>query len=45
MIVRGDPVTNISDTQQVETVFMDGKKIDISYHPDYKNPLPRPIAD
>lgn len=45
VIVRGDPVKNISDTQQVETVFMDGKKIDISYHPDYKNPLPRPIAD
>jgi hypothetical protein len=44
-IVTGDPLKNISDTQRVETVFMDGRKIDVSYHPDFKNPLPRPIAD
>jgi Amidohydrolase family len=45
VIVRGDPRQNISDTQNVEMVFIDGKVMDISYHPDYKNPLPRPIED
>src|SRR4029434_8635665 len=45
VIVRGDPRQNISDTQSVEMVFIDGKVMDISYHPDYKTPIPRPIED
>jgi Amidohydrolase family len=45
VIVRGDPLKNISDTQNVEAVYMDGKKMDTSFHPDYKNPIPRPIED
>ena len=45
VIVRGDPRQNISDTQNVEMVFLEGKVMDISYHPDYKNPIPRPIED
>ena len=45
VIVRGDPRRNISDTQNVEMVFIEGKLMDISYHPDYKNPIPRPIED
>jgi hypothetical protein len=45
VIVRGDPRRNISDTQNVEKVFIEGTAIDISYHPDYKNPMPRPIED
>ena len=44
-IVRGDPLKNISDTQNVDAVYMDGKKMDTSYHADYKNPIPRPIED
>ena len=44
-IVRGDPANNISDTQNAELVFIDGKKIDTSFHADYKNPIPRPIED
>jgi len=44
-IVRGDPSKNISDTQNVDMVFIDGKKIDTSFHADYKNPMPRPIED
>ncbi len=44
-IVNGDPTKNISDTQNVESVYVDGKKMDISYHADYKNPIPRPIED
>ena len=45
IIVRGDPSKNISDTQNVEMVFIDGKKMDTSFHADYKNPIPRPIED
>ena len=44
-IVRGDPTKNISDTQNVEMVFIGGKKMDTSFHADYKNPIPRPIED
>jgi len=44
-IVNGDPTKNISDTQNVESVYMEGKKVNISYHADYKNPIPRPIED
>jgi imidazolonepropionase-like amidohydrolase len=44
-LASGDPTKNISDTQNVEAVFIDGKKVDISYHADYHNPLPRPIED
>jgi imidazolonepropionase-like amidohydrolase len=44
-IVRGDPTKNISDTQNVEMVFIDGRKMDTSFHADYKNPIPRPIED
>jgi hypothetical protein len=45
IIVRGDPSKNISDTQNVEAVFIDGKKMDTAFHADYKNPMPRPIED
>jgi imidazolonepropionase-like amidohydrolase len=45
VIVRGDPTKDIFATQDVEQVFMDGKSIDTSFHPDYKNPVPRPIPD
>jgi imidazolonepropionase-like amidohydrolase len=44
-IVRGDPLKNISDTQNVEAVYIDGKKMDTAFHADYKNPIPRPIED
>ncbi len=45
LIVRGDPLKNISDTQNVDMVFIDGKKVDTTFHADYKNPIPRPIED
>jgi len=44
-IVRGNPAKNISDSQNLEALYMDGKKIDTAFHADYKNPLPRPIED
>ena len=45
VIVGGDPLKNISDTQNVEMVFSAGTKVDTSFHADYKNPMPRPIED
>ncbi|MBI4488459.1 MAG: amidohydrolase family protein, partial [Deltaproteobacteria bacterium] len=45
VIVRGDPIRDISATQEVEMVFMDGKPVDISLNPDYRNPIPRPLPD
>jgi imidazolonepropionase-like amidohydrolase len=45
VIVRGDVLKNISATQNVETVFMDGKSVDTSFHPNYRNPIPRPLSD
>lgn len=45
VMVRGEPLKNISDTQNVDAVYMDGKKMDTSFHPEYKNPMPRPIED
>jgi imidazolonepropionase-like amidohydrolase len=45
VIVRGDVVNDISTTQNVDKVFMDGKPVDTSFHPNYRNPIPRTIAD
>jgi imidazolonepropionase-like amidohydrolase len=45
IIVRGDPLKNIADTQNVDAVYTEGKKVDTSFHADYKNPMPRPIED
>jgi imidazolonepropionase-like amidohydrolase len=45
VIVRGDVMKDISATQNVESVFVDGKAADIAYHPNYRNPIPRPIPD
>jgi imidazolonepropionase-like amidohydrolase len=45
VIIDGDPLKDIATTQRVEKFFMDGKPVDLSFHPDYKNPIPRPIPD
>jgi hypothetical protein len=45
VIIDGDPLKDIAATQRVEKFFMDGKPVDLAFHPDYKNPIPRPIPD
>ena len=45
VIVRGDVLNDISATQNVERVFSDGKQVDTSFNPNYRNPIPRTIAD
>ncbi|HTM07450.1 MAG TPA: amidohydrolase family protein [Verrucomicrobiae bacterium] len=45
VLINGDVSRDITATMRVEKFFMDGKPVDITFHPDYKNPLPRPIVD
>src|SRR5688572_29771654 len=45
VIVRGNILNDITATQNVEKVFMDGKSVDTSFHPNYRNPMPRSISD
>ena len=39
-IIEGDPLKDIWATQNVKTVIMNGKIMDIGFHADYKNPIP-----
>jgi len=39
-IIDGDPLKDIWATQNVKTVIMNGKIMDIGFHADYKNPIP-----
>jgi imidazolonepropionase-like amidohydrolase len=45
VVVRGDVMSDITATQNVEKVFMDGKAVDTSFNPNYRNPIPRTISD
>jgi len=45
VIVRGDVINDISSTQNVEKVFMNGKPVNTSFNPNYRNPIPRTISD
>jgi hypothetical protein len=42
VVLSGNPLQQIDKTQAVETVISDGKIVDTSFHPDYKNPIPSP---
>ncbi len=41
ILVEGDPLADIRNTQYVRTVILDGKVIDTSLDPEFINPLPR----
>ncbi len=42
IIVDGDPLKNIRDTRNIVAVIKDGEVLDLSYHVDFTNPIPRP---
>ncbi len=42
-IIEGDPLKDIWMTQNVKMVVMNGKIVDIGFHPDWKNPIPSPL--
>ena len=41
VIVEGDPLKEIWATQNVKRVILNGKEVNIDFHPGYKNPIPR----
>jgi imidazolonepropionase-like amidohydrolase len=42
IIVDGDPLENIRDTRNIVSVIKDGEVVDLSYHANFTNPIPRP---
>ena len=45
VVLDADPLTAITNTRKIDRVFLGGEPVDISFHADYKNPIPRPIED
>jgi hypothetical protein len=42
IVVNGDPLADIRALGKIDTVIKNGELVDIGYHPDYVNPIPRP---
>ena len=42
LIVRADPLADISNLQEIDLLLRDGQVVDTNLHRDYVNPLPRP---
>jgi imidazolonepropionase-like amidohydrolase len=42
IIVNGDPLRDIRTTRNIDTVIKDGEIVDISYHVNFTNAIPRP---
>ncbi|HXG36953.1 MAG TPA: amidohydrolase family protein [Dehalococcoidia bacterium] len=43
IIINGNPLTNISATQNIEAVMQDGRMLDIGYSAHFTNQLPRNV--
>ncbi len=41
VVLAGNPLDDIENTQKIEMVILDGKVVDLSFHPDYEIPIPR----
>jgi len=41
-VVDGNPLNDISATRKVGMVIKDGKMLDTTYDPAFRNPIPRP---
>ena len=44
IVVNGDPLRDIRETQRIDTVIKDGEVVDTSYHAGFSNPIPRPYT-
>jgi imidazolonepropionase-like amidohydrolase len=42
IVVNGDPLKDITQLRRIDTVIKDGESLDISFHADFSNPIPRP---
>lgn len=45
VIVSKNPLAEIRNTRLIEHVIQNGRVVDISYHADFVNPIPRPVAE
>jgi imidazolonepropionase-like amidohydrolase len=43
LVVRGNPLTRIEDTQNIDMVIKDGRVMELGYHATYSNPYKRPF--
>ncbi|MBI4483286.1 MAG: amidohydrolase family protein [Acidobacteria bacterium] len=41
IILRRNPLEQIRNTREIETVILEGKVVDTAYHEDYSNPIPK----
>jgi len=44
ILIDGDPLADIRNTRKVSSVILDGKVVDTTIDPNFRNPLPRPVA-
>ena len=44
VILRANPLQDITNARKIDTVIKDGNVVDTTYHPDFANPIPRPIS-
>ena len=44
ILIDGDPLADIRNTRRVSTVIMDGKIVDTTIDPAFRNPLPRAVS-
>jgi len=44
LVVRGNPLTDIVATRNIQMVIQDGKVVDTTYDPDWVNPIPYPAS-
>ena len=45
ILIAGDPLADIRATRNLHTVIMDGKILDTTLTPNFRNPIPRPVAE
>jgi imidazolonepropionase-like amidohydrolase len=45
ILIEGDPLADIRSTRKIRTVMMDGKIVDTTLDPNFRNPIPRPVAE
>jgi imidazolonepropionase-like amidohydrolase len=44
IVIDGDPLADIRATRRIQTVILDGKVVDTAVDPNFRNPMPRPVA-
>jgi len=45
ILIDGDPAADIRATRKIRSVIMNGKTVDTTLDPNFKNPIPRPVAE